>query len=51
MNKTQVMNLLKALRSEEGIRKWKQRGSQADKLKSLGIGLTILRKLAKQDGL
>ncbi len=50
MNKTEVMALLKANQNEEGIQKWKQSGSQAGKLKSFGIGLTALRKLAKQVG-
>ena len=50
MNKTEVMALLEANRNEDGIQKWKAKGSQPGKLKSLGIGLTVLRKLAKQIG-
>lgn len=44
------MALLRANRNLDGIQKWEARGSQPDKLKSLGIGLTVLRKLAKQIG-
>ncbi len=50
MNKTQVMALLKANKNERGIRNWQQYGSPTGKLKSFGIGLTVLRKLAKQIG-
>ena len=50
MNLTQVISLLKANQNESGIQKWKQRSSRIDRLKSLGIGLTVLRKLAKQIG-
>lgn len=49
MNKTEVMALLKANQNEQGIQKW-QRDSQSGELKSYGIGLTVLRKLAKQIG-
>lgn len=49
MNLTQVISLLKTNRNELGIQKWKQRSSSIG-IKSYGIGLTILRKLAKQIG-
>ena len=50
MTKTQVLALLKENRNERGIAHWKKRGTEAVKLKSFGIGLTQLRKLAKQVG-
>jgi hypothetical protein len=50
MNKTQVMALLEANRNERGIRNWERLGAQRGGLKSFGIGLTVLRKLAKQIG-
>jgi len=50
MNKSEVMALLKANRNARGIQKWEAKFSKPDKLKSFGIGLTVLRKLAKQIG-
>lgn len=50
MNHTEVIALLKSNQNEKGIKKWKQRHSRAGTLKSFGIGLTVLRKLAKQIG-
>jgi 3-methyladenine DNA glycosylase AlkD len=50
MTKTQVLALLKENRNERGIAHWKKRGVKTSKLKSCGIGLTQLRKLAKQIG-
>lgn len=50
MTKTQVLALLKKNQNERGIAHWKKRAADADKLKSFGIGLTQLRKLAKQIG-
>ena len=50
MTKTQVLDLLKEHRNERGIEHWKKRGVKDSKLKSFGIGLTQLRKLAKQIG-
>jgi len=50
MNYTQVISLLKANKNELGIKKWKLRNYSTKKLKSFGIGLTVLRKLAKQIG-
>ena len=50
MNKTQVLKLLKENRNERGIANWKKGGHGDGGLKSFGIGLTVLRKLAKQVG-
>ena len=50
ITKTQVLGLLKENRNERGIANWKKRGAKNGKLKSFGIGLTQLRKLAKQVG-
>ena len=50
MTKTQVLALLKENRNERGIANWKKLGTKTGKLKSFGIGLTQLRKLAKQIG-
>ncbi len=50
MTKTQVIALLKENRNERGIANWKKLGAKTGKLKSFGIGLTQLRKLAKQIG-
>ena len=50
MNKTEVMALLEANRNEDGIQRWEAKSLKPDKLKSFGIGLTVLRKLAKQIG-
>ena len=47
MTKTQVMELLKENRNERGIENWKKMGVKTGGLKSFGIGLTQLRKLAK----
>ena len=47
MTKTQVMALLKENQNERGIAHWKKKPRQ---LKSFGIGLTQLRKLAKKIG-
>ena len=47
MTKTQVLALLKENRNERGIAHWKRKPRE---LKSFGIGLTQLRKLAKQVG-
>ena len=47
MTKTQVTALLKENQNERGIANWKK---EPRKLKSFGIGLTQLRKLAKQVG-
>ena len=50
MTKTQVLALLKQNRNERGIANWKKREGEASHLKSFGIGLTQLRKMAKQVG-
>ena len=50
MNKTQVMRLLKTNQDERGIQNWERLGPKTSNLKSYGIGLTVLRKLAKQIG-
>jgi hypothetical protein len=50
MNKTQVLALLKENHNERGIANWKKGGHGDGGLKSFGIGLTVLRKLAKQVG-
>ncbi|TDR22559.1 DNA alkylation repair protein [Marinicella litoralis] len=49
MNKSEVFNLLQAQKNERGINNWIE--MEADcAYKSFGIGLTVLRKLAKQVG-
>ncbi len=50
MKKTEVIALLKANQDERGIKHWKDRCAKDTSLKSFGIGLTKLRKLAKQVG-
>jgi 3-methyladenine DNA glycosylase AlkD len=50
MNKTQVLALLKENRNERGIANWKKGGHGDGGLESFGIGLTVLRKLARQVG-
>lgn len=50
MTKTEVMALLQEKQNERGIQHWQKLGSRAGNLKSYGIGLTQLRKLAKQVG-
>lgn len=50
MTETQALALLKKNRSKQGIEQWKKRWAKTSQLKSLGIGLTQLRKLAKQVG-
>ena len=47
MTKTQVLGLLKENKNQRGIAHWNKK---PQKLKSYGIGLTQLRKLAKQIG-
>ncbi len=49
MTKTEVMKLLRENKNERGIANWKKRHADSG-LKSFGIGLTQLRKLAKQIG-
>ena len=50
MNTTEVLALFEANRNDRGIENWEKLGANAGKLKSFGIGLTQLRKLAKQIG-
>lgn len=51
MTKAQVLALLKEHQNERGIANWKKHSSaNKSKLRSFGIGLTQLRKLAKQVG-
>ncbi len=50
MNKTEVMRLLKTNQNERGIQNWERLGPKTGNLKSYGIGLTLLRKIAKQIG-
>ena len=51
MTKTEVLNLIKANKNERGIANWKKFGyDRKYGLRSFGIGLTQLRKLAKKVG-
>lgn len=50
MNYSEVIALLKMNKSSLGIEKWNKKKSRIGRLKSFGIGLTKLRKLAKEVG-
>lgn len=50
MKTSDVIDLLKSNQNEKGIQKWNEIYSQEDALGSFGIGLSVLRKLAKQIG-
>ncbi|MFT5051641.1 MAG: 3-methyladenine DNA glycosylase AlkD [Chlamydiales bacterium] len=50
MKATEVLSLLKANQDERGIANWEQLGSRNGGLKSFGVGLTRLRKLAREVG-
>ena len=50
MNTTEVLALFEANKNDRGIENWGKLGASAGKLKNFGIGLTQLRKLAKQIG-
>lgn len=50
MKKTEVIALLKSNSDERGVAHWNKRFAKDTNLKSFGIGLTKLRKLAKQIG-
>ncbi|MEX1215005.1 DNA alkylation repair protein [Saccharospirillum sp.] len=50
MTVSEVLALLEAERDERGIRNWEKLGSGTAGMKSYGIGLTRLRKLARQVG-
>ena len=50
MNKKEVIALLESHKNEKGIQKWNDKRSKSNPLQSYGIGLTVLRKLAKRIG-
>ncbi len=50
MDQQAVRLLLEANQNEKGIQKWQIRYANRDGLKSFGIGLTVLRRLAKTVG-
>lgn len=50
MTKSEVIALLKANSNDRGLENWKTLGIETGGLKSFGIGLTQLRKLARQVG-
>ena len=50
MTKSEVIALLKANKNDRGINNWEKLSIETGGLKSFGIGLTQLRKLAKQIG-
>jgi 3-methyladenine DNA glycosylase AlkD len=50
MTVSDVLVLLEAERDERGMRNWEKLGSSAAGMRSYGIGLTRLRKLAKRIG-
>jgi 3-methyladenine DNA glycosylase AlkD len=50
MNVSEVLTLLEVERDERGMRNWEKLGPRTAGLLSYGIGLTRLRKLAKQVG-
>ncbi len=50
MTKAQVLALLKENQNDRGISHWNSGRFKTGNLKSFGIGLTLLRKLAKQIG-
>lgn len=50
MKNTKVIELLEEHRNERGITHWNRLNPNKDSLKSFGIGLTVLRKLAKKVG-
>ena len=50
MQKSEVLELLEANRDERGIANWEKLGFARGGVKSYGIGLTRLRKLAKEIG-
>jgi len=50
MNSTDVIALLEEHRNERGVVHWNRLNPEPDSLKSFGIGLTVLRKLAKKVG-
>jgi 3-methyladenine DNA glycosylase AlkD len=50
MNKSEVLSLLKKNENKEGIKNWNEIEFGKCHYESFGIGLTVLRKLAKQIG-
>ena len=50
MTVSEVLTLLEAERDERGMRHWEKLGSSTAGMRSYGIGLTRLRKLAKRIG-
>ena len=48
MTKAEVIKLLRENKNERGIANWKKQGEKGTSLKSFGIGLTQLRKIAKK---
>lgn len=50
MNVENVLNLLEDNKNERGIQHWEQLGAKTGGLRTYGIGLTQLRKLAKRIG-
>ena len=51
MTKTEIMALLRENKNERGIKHWKKLGAkESGNLRSYGIGLSQLRKMAKQIG-
>ena len=50
MNTNEVLELLEANKNDRGIENWKKLDEKTGDLRSFGIGLTLLRKLAKQIG-
>ena len=50
MNKSEVLKYLKDNRDERGIAHWEKRPDNSGGLKSVGIGLTRLRKFGKEIG-
>lgn len=50
MNVSEVLALLDAERDERGMSNWEKQGSNTAGMRSYGIGLTRLRKLAKRMG-
>ena len=50
MNQIELIEILEEHRNERGIDHWNRLSPEPDGLKSFGIGLTVLRKLAKKVG-
>ena len=50
MTKAEVLELLEENKNDRGIANWQKLGPKAKKMKSYGLGLTQLRKLAKKIG-